>query len=376
MTSHNLSSKDMRDILGVVGTALEIKEADEQVGVVLLNLERIFKTGCNNFFFARPNKPTLNFKRAVSRGIEEKYILNFGDHYHKLDPYYKVSFSKTSPGVLVTDHFRNNPKSNEYYNEFMKPQAIRHQMSLYLRSNQHFLGVLSLFRPENARKFSSLEQAKATYLAPYLAGALEKALYLEYQTEQKDIIESIASQLPYDGVMIMDKSLDAVYQNESAEKIISQFTQDASRAGNLSQPLPDEIFRKCKDLLEDSQSEDNFKMNNQAFNYRTPGGKGTLNIHWRLIGSREEGPLILLGFNRDNQPANVSGILRKQGLTNREIEIVSLISKGLKNREIGEELFISEYTVENHLRAIYRKMRVKNRTEVTHRLLQIYLRKN
>ena len=62
---------------------------------------------------------------------------------------------------------------------------------------------------------------------------------------------------------------------------------------------------------------------------------------------------------------------KKYGLTGREIEVVSLLSEGITNKEIGNKLFISEYTVENHLRSIYRKMGVTNRTAVVHRLMQM-----
>jgi DNA-binding NarL/FixJ family response regulator len=50
------------------------------------------------------------------------------------------------------------------------------------------------------------------------------------------------------------------------------------------------------------------------------------------------------------------------------MEIAGLICDGLKNREIGEKLFISEYTVENHLRSIYQKMDVSNRTSLVNRI--------
>ncbi len=51
------------------------------------------------------------------------------------------------------------------------------------------------------------------------------------------------------------------------------------------------------------------------------------------------------------------------GLSPREAEILRLISRGLSNREIGTELFISEHTAANHVRSILRKTGCANRTE-------------
>lgn len=51
-------------------------------------------------------------------------------------------------------------------------------------------------------------------------------------------------------------------------------------------------------------------------------------------------------------------------LTNREVEIVSALIQGLSNKEIGESLFISPKTVENHLSSIYRKTSVTGRMQL------------
>jgi len=51
------------------------------------------------------------------------------------------------------------------------------------------------------------------------------------------------------------------------------------------------------------------------------------------------------------------------GLTSREVQILTRAAHGLSNREIGSELFISEHTVANHVRSILRKTGCANRTE-------------
>ncbi len=51
------------------------------------------------------------------------------------------------------------------------------------------------------------------------------------------------------------------------------------------------------------------------------------------------------------------------GLSPREAQILKLVAKGLSNREIGEELTISEHTAANHIRSILRKTDCSNRTE-------------
>jgi len=51
-------------------------------------------------------------------------------------------------------------------------------------------------------------------------------------------------------------------------------------------------------------------------------------------------------------------------LTPREREIVELVSLGLKNKKIGERLFITETTVRHHLTSIFNKLAVSSRLEL------------
>jgi DNA-binding NarL/FixJ family response regulator len=51
------------------------------------------------------------------------------------------------------------------------------------------------------------------------------------------------------------------------------------------------------------------------------------------------------------------------GLSPREVTILRLVARGLSNRQIGEELFISSHTAANHIRSILRKTSCANRTE-------------
>lgn len=50
-------------------------------------------------------------------------------------------------------------------------------------------------------------------------------------------------------------------------------------------------------------------------------------------------------------------------LSEREIEVLQLVAKGMHNREIGATLLLAEHTVKNHLKRIYGKMGVADRTQ-------------
>lgn len=61
------------------------------------------------------------------------------------------------------------------------------------------------------------------------------------------------------------------------------------------------------------------------------------------------------------QPSEVDGL---EGLTPREKDIAGLVANGLSNREIAEQLYISEGTVRNTLSIILEKLQLRDRTQL------------
>ena len=55
---------------------------------------------------------------------------------------------------------------------------------------------------------------------------------------------------------------------------------------------------------------------------------------------------------------------RSGALTRREREVAALIARGLTNREIAEELIISEMTADSHVSHILRKLGFRSRAQV------------
>jgi NarL family two-component system response regulator LiaR len=71
---------------------------------------------------------------------------------------------------------------------------------------------------------------------------------------------------------------------------------------------------------------------------------------------------------------HVGGIMRgdnrDEELTPRELDVLTHMARGLRNKEIATELFITERTVKFHANAIYQKLAVGGRTEAVSKALQ------
>ena len=91
-----------------------------------------------------------------------------------------------------------------------------------------------------------------------------------------------------------------------------------------------------------------------------------------VVQTHEENEFALMAKSTDDRRNQVPA----PRLTERELEVLKLVARGLNNRDIAKELFISENTVKNHIRNILEKLQLHSRMEavvyaVREKLLEI-----
>ncbi len=89
-------------------------------------------------------------------------------------------------------------------------------------------------------------------------------------------------------------------------------------------------------------------------------------------------PRVIQNLFEDHEAGGMGGGVNGQtgrrneySLTQREHDILALLSEGRSNRDIAGHLFLSEKTVKAHLAAIFRKMNVTNRTQAAMMAVQM-----
>jgi DNA-binding CsgD family transcriptional regulator len=371
LVKRNLAGRDLKDVLLVSRTALGCTRVNELREEVLRLLEDIFGTENSNFFVCSSSDQKVNLDQVVTRGVGNKYLKSFQQFYYKLDPFYKHAFPLTAD--VVTNEqvipFKDFVNS-EYYNDFLRHQSIHYEMVFYLKSRSRRLGVIALFRPPRSTNFSEEELTKAKLMAPYLAGALEKTIISEECVKTKGIIKTITSDIPDKGIIILDEALEPVYQNEEALKI-SSLLCDADKSNDKSiGGLPKELYLSCQRLKHLVQPKEPIPPCRE-FNHVLHAGEQQILVRLHLMAGGEKSPLLMIYLELNKPPVLLSQSRNQFGLTRREIEVINLLALGLKNTEIAAKLFISEHTVENHLKSIYQKLDVRNRTSLVHRLTHL-----
>jgi len=363
----SLTDQHLKDVLLVTRVALGCSHIDELRKVVLSHLETIFDCDKCDFYLSRGQNNELDWENGVSRGLELENLLEYAQYFCQLDPHLQgIALGLpafVTEQIVPFQHFVNS----EFYNDFFKQHSIHYQLTMSLLSGKSLLGALSFMRPKNATNFSSQDIFKAQLISSHLSRIVAKYILFERTTRQVDLLKSVVMDLPHTGILVLDESLEPTYIDENADKIISSLCQQGKREHGATLCLPKELQQCCDDLISSCRSEEHAEGYQRLTLEIGKAGK-QLPVLVRLVTHRNRptGFIVHL-YPKDN----ILSSLRKYGLTQREVEVSSRVTEGLKNSEIAEKLFISEYTVETHLKSIYKKMGVKNRTTLAYRVLEI-----
>jgi DNA-binding CsgD family transcriptional regulator len=99
---------------------------------------------------------------------------------------------------------------------------------------------------------------------------------------------------------------------------------------------------------------------------------GWLQLHASLLDEAQRGRVGVM-LHPAGQPEIARLIVEAYGLSRREREVTRLVLHGLSTREMADELHVSPYTVQDHLKAIFAKVTVRSRRELVAQLfLQHY----
>ncbi len=360
-----MASKDLQDIVEIGRIALECDGLVEIRREVLKCLKSAFGIEKSNFWMFRQYPyPHIDLNDVVYDDIEDEFITRYVRYYRKMDPYNRVIGANRSVCSLNSEELKGFTKG-EYYNDFLSPQKIHHQLSVCLWAHGKLLAVLGMYRPKCSRPFSAREHSKAQAMAKYVSAGLERAILNQKVRKVEDVINAVCPDLPYNWVIVLDECLEPIYASGEALKALLGGEAQAAQETGAYFPLPEALRAKCREFSEaarkstDPMSQAVITCDNGVC------GQG-ISANIRSVRSSEDSRLLFIVVG--DARAKSSEALKKSGLSRREMEIAGLICDGLKNREIGEKLFISEYTVENHLRSIYQKMDVSNRTSLVNRI--------
>ena len=368
---NNISQRRLKDILELVRTAYSTPNQDVFRNEILNALIKTLQIDKAIFILRDKDFKYTDF---VAKNIEEKYVCYFKDYYHQYDPFSLISGAVLKKSTVHLKQLVSYPSflRTEYYNDFLRPQQIYHKIMVYLGSKEKLQGMIALFRPQGSLDFAEEEVTMLRAISPYIKDALNSIELRKNLELEKNVFDAVVMSMP-NSILVFDTSMKLLHMNRRAEELCR--TLNGCKAGVEKPFIPQVLLEDCYALrgeLEEHPSGNVVPVKSKLIKALTSNSLVIRSQLFERKGKSENRSFFVVSVEEQNDSRCINETLLRDvyRLTDREIEITSKISEGLKNSEIAERLFVSEITVKKHIQNIFEKVFVTNRSALVHKALR------
>jgi DNA-binding CsgD family transcriptional regulator len=210
-------------------------------------------------------------------------------------------------------------------------------------------GYLALHRKRGSPNFTPQESKLVSGVSRQLAEGIRLSLLVENADHES------AQEGP--GLVLLDDDLAVVGMNAAAGRLLDQVLLDPE----VERGLPSAIFSVAA-LLNAMEKQGEVSETPKA-RIKAGSGRWLIAHATRLDVPEEERRMAVM--LEPAPPLEAGAIaLRSYGLTPRELETAGLVLQGFSTAEIAAQLFVSELTVQQHLKAVFEKAGVRSRREL------------
>jgi DNA-binding CsgD family transcriptional regulator len=257
--------------------------------------------------------------------------------------------------VRTLDQVTRGDRDQSYrHAEIMRPLGLGDEMRVALRTRQACWGVMCLHREVGATGFSQQDTDIVARIAPHVAEGLRRALLAGHCLEGHPPLGH--------GVVILDEAGVVTSVNDAAERWLAQIP-DSDWSGSAQLPMPLLAAAAAVGIGETDR-----RSITPTVRLRTVRGDW-LSVHASRLHGRDDRYTVLV--LEEPGPGDIASlILDSHGVTGAQAKVVGLVLRGYSTRQVSRQLAISQYTVQEHLRAVFDKLGVRSRQELAAALLR------
>jgi DNA-binding NarL/FixJ family response regulator len=305
------------------------------------------------------------------------------------------------------------------YQQVLKPRQLRHTLAFSMAVGDDSYGILVLFRSEHAGLYSHREMAIAKVFMPFLKAALDRVQVTEQKRRLTRLFDHVSQDLDCRALLVFDSQMRPFCALPPQEKLVGDILRDVTGPTGQKSILSPNLQSICKNFLgaagklqmnlticyrdpAGQYMQAPAELRKHAINgdigmeIRIGHADSKIDIQARLdtCGLTAQERVIVQHLSRGLKNAeiaknlaissstvanHVSAVLTKAklpnrsqlmstpnfekelsalALTNREKQVILARFSGLSTKSIASQFNISPVTVQNHLRAIYRKLGV------------------
>lgn len=364
-----MSLDELRHYKQVYSTGMELMRAasfQELFDTALPSLCDALNAPMANFMVAQPDcAGDYDYRWAGRiRGIDPSSVDLYLDQYRTADPLFRQS----GADLQVTDHVVGMLSSvdqrsflrSRFYQEFYRPRAIRWELSLTVRAPCGTRGSMGFCRSQDMQDFTQEDVAKLRALVPAIICSISRLSALRQRLDEASLTDILAGSVCAEPVVIVDAAGEPVFVNDLARALLSTTSsrRKATRANRYN--LPDRIWPVCQSLQARLLS-NSLEPLQHVERMQIPDGD-VVSTDITLVKCSVGGPRFLVRLGREHSAEMTGRRLESLGLSRRRLAVARLLVDGMSNPQIAAALHISVRTVENHLREVFAKASVHNRT--------------
>ena len=189
-----------------------------------------------------------------------------------------------------------------------------------------------------------------------------------------DWTEDLAEKRVGAGILMLDGSLQLLYRNRRSGQLCDEINklQEGKAANGVLPPAVAELCAGIKKNLQvriQAKDRAQFTVRRIAGNRERPVLLCGLGLP-DLQGLQQSRILVMMESIDRRQDTTTAGAKQLYGLTDREAEVVSNLLKGWTNKEIANELAVTEQTVKEHIKHIMEKTKTSTRTGILMQVVQ------
>jgi DNA-binding CsgD family transcriptional regulator len=263
--------------------------------------------------------------------------------------------------ALLSETTGGDLERSTRYVEYLRPLGLAHEMRGAFTSGGYLWGSMDLTRESGSPDFEPKEASLLRRVAPHLGNGLKMAA-LRMQAP----VEESGTDVP--GVLTLDYRGRVVQHTPAAERWLRDL-EDLGPGWREWDGLPRAVHTVVLSLRHAlSPERDRDQESVPSLRARARSGRW-LTLYGSLteaIPEQRAETVIIIEPTKPEELLPFS--MTAYGLSPREEELVKLVVRGLSTTRISQTLFISEHTVQNHLRSVFEKVGVRSRGELVKRL--------
>ncbi len=265
------------------------------------------------------------------------------------------------PVALLSETTGGDLERSTRYVEYLRPLGLTHEMRGAFTSGGYLWGSMDLMRELGSPDFKPQEANLLRRIAPHLGNGLKMAA-LRMQAP----VEEGRTDIP--GVLTLDHRGRVVQHTPAAERWLRDL-EDLGPGWRERDGLP-RALRTVFLLLRRALSPERDRDEEIVPTLRARARSGRwLTLYGSLTETTPERRAETVVIIEPTKPEELLPFsMSAYGLSPREEELVRLVVRGLSTARISRMLFISEHTVNNHLRSVFEKVGVSSRGELVKRL--------